>query len=52
MTLDIFQKTMESIASKFKADIMELLSKGVEAKLDEDLMLVILNREMEKLQND
>lgn len=52
MTLDTFQKTMESLAAKFKADMVELITRGMAASLDDELMFKIIEREMEKLQND
>lgn len=50
MALDTFQKAMESIVAKFKVGLMDLLEQGIKHKLDEELMLAIVNREIEKLQ--
>lgn len=52
MTLDIFQKGMEALAVKFKTDMQELLTKAVEANLDEEIVIRIVQREMEKMGND
>lgn len=49
MTLDLFQKGMDDITTKLKQEMTNLLQKGIEAKLDEEIMLAIINRSLEKL---
>lgn len=49
MTLDLFQKSTEAIFDKLKQEMMDLLQKGIEAKLDEELMLAIINRSLAKM---
>lgn len=49
MTLDQFQKDAAAAVEEMQAKLMVALTRGLEAKLDEDLMLAIINREAGKL---
>lgn len=49
MTLDDFQKTVSASVDKFKAELLDHIQKGIEAKLDQELMLIIINREIERM---
>jgi hypothetical protein len=50
MTLDEFQKDNEKIFKELKQRMIELLTKGVAAGLDANIMVSIINIEIEKMQ--
>lgn len=49
MTLDEFQKEIANCFQQLKNDMIIVLTKGSEAKLDENLMIAIVNNEIEKM---
>lgn len=49
MTLDQFQKDASAAITEMQTKLLALIERGYEAKLDENLMLALINREIEKL---
>jgi hypothetical protein len=48
MTLDEFQAQLRECAGQMRAQVLVLIEKGMEAKLEPAIMLAIINREFEK----
>lgn len=50
MTLDTFQKEVALAVTTMTESLQRIFAAGVEAKLDDDLMVTIVNRELAKAQ--
>lgn len=52
MTLDEFQIDVKNMFNELKEKMMISLAKGVEAKLDQNIMIAIVNNEIENMTKD